>query len=314
VKLNRDKIARYGLDIQAINQTVNIAFAGQASGLVYEGDKRFELVLRLNENSRRDISDLNKLFIHLPTGRQLPLEQIADISYQSGPNQIQHEDAKRTILVGFNVRGRDVESIVAEIDKKVSVKIKFKPGYFIQYGGTFKNLQEARTRLSIVVPVSLLMIFILLYLTFNSVRQSLLIYSAIPLSAIGGIMALFIRGMPFSISAGVGFIALFGVAVLNGIVLIGEFNRLKKEGVTNITKLVLMGTDIRFRPVIMTAMVASLGFLPMALSSGSGAEVQKPLATVVIGGLASSTILTLLVLPVLFIVFNKKKKPSGEVS
>jgi cobalt-zinc-cadmium resistance protein CzcA len=316
VKLNRDKIARYGLNIEAINQTVNIAFAGQSSGLVYEGGKRFELVLRLNENSRQDISDLSKLFIHLPNGGQLPLEQIADISYQSGPNQIQHENAKRTILVGFNVRGRDVESIVAEIDKKVTKKIKFMPGYFIQYGGTFKNLQEARTRLSIVVPVSLLMIFVLLYLTFNSVKQSLLIYSAIPLSAIGGIMALFIRGMPFSISAGVGFIALFGVAVLNGIVLIGEFNRLKKEGITNITKLVLTGTDIRFRPVIMTAMVASLGFLPMALSGGAGAEVQKPLATVVIGGLVSSTILTLLVLPVLFILFNKQKneKSSSDVS
>jgi cobalt-zinc-cadmium resistance protein CzcA len=305
VKLDREKIARFGLDVETINKTVNIAFAGQPTGLVYEGDRRFELVLRLTENNRGDISDLSRLYVPLPNGKQLPLSQVADISYQSGPNQIQRENAKRKILVGFNVRGRDVETLVAEIDKKISKNIKFKSNYFVHYGGTFKNLQEARIRLAIVVPISLLMIFVLLYLTFHSAKQSLLIFSAIPLSAIGGVLFLFLRGMPFSISAGVGFIALFGVAVLNGIVLIGEFNRLRKEGITNLTKQVLIGTENRFRPVIMTALVASLGFLPMALSNGAGAEVQKPLATVVIGGLISSTILTLLVLPVLFILFDK---------
>jgi cobalt-zinc-cadmium resistance protein CzcA len=307
VKLDREKIARFGLDAEVINKTVNMAFAGHRAGLVYEGDKRFDLVLRVDGKFRHDITDLSKINVPLPNGKQIPLDQVAEISYKNGPNQIQREDAKRKILVGFNVRGRDVESLVAEIDKKVSGKIKFRPGYFIQYGGTFKNLQEAKIRLSIVVPISLLLIFILLYLTFGSVSQSLLIFSAIPLSAMGGIIALYLRGMSFSISAGVGFIALFGVSVLNGIVLIGEFNRLKKTGMNNLIKLVLTGTDIRFRPVIMTAIVASFGFLPMALSNGSGAEVQKPLATVVIGGLVSSTLLTLLVLPVLFILFNKQK-------
>jgi cobalt-zinc-cadmium resistance protein CzcA len=239
-------------------------------------------------------------------GSSVPLSKLADVSVKDGPNQIQREDAKRRIVVGFNVRGRDVQSIVTELQGKVNSQIKFPAGYYITYGGAFENLNQAKNRLMIAVPVSLILIFILLFFAFNSVRQGLLIYSAIPLSAIGGIFFLAFRGMPFSISAGVGFIALFGVAVLNGIVLIAEFNRLREEGWKDLRKIVLMGTKVRLRPVLMTAFVASLGFLPMAISNGAGAEVQRPLATVVIGGLMVATFLTLIVLPILYILFERK--------
>jgi cobalt-zinc-cadmium resistance protein CzcA len=237
-------------------------------------------------------------------GVQIPLSQLANVEMKEGPNQIQREDAKRRIVVGFNVRGRDVQSIVEELQSKVEKNIKFPAGYYVTYGGAFENLNAAKARLSVTVPISLLLIFLLLYFSFNSIKQSLLIYSAIPLSAVGGIFALSIREMPFSISAGVGFIALFGVAVLNGIVLIAEFNRLKAEGWSNTRKRVLMGTKIKLRPVLMTAFVASLGFLPMAISSGAGAEVQRPLATVVIGGLMIATLLTLFVLPILYVLLE----------
>lgn len=242
------------------------------------------------------------------------LEQIADVDLKVGPNQIQRDDAKRRIAIGFNVRGRDVEGIVKEIDEKIGSQLKFEPGYFVKYGGSFQNLEQAKQRLFVAVPISLVLIFILLFFTFHSLRQCLLIYSAIPLSAVGGIFALWIRSMPFSISAGVGFIALFGVAVLNGIVLITEFNRLKKEGLSDLNQIVLQGTKTRLRPVMITATVASLGFLPMALSQSSGAEVQRPLATVVIGGLITATILTLVVLPVLYTFFERKEpiKPNPE--
>jgi cobalt-zinc-cadmium resistance protein CzcA len=237
---------------------------------------------------------------------QVPLEQLARIELTIGPNQIQRDDAKRRIAVGFNVRNRDVQSVVEEIDTRILSEVKFEPGYFVTYGGSFKNLEEATQRLIIAVPLALGLIFLLLYFTFHSFRHGLLIFSAIPLSAIGGILALWLRGMPFSISAGVGFIALFGVAVLNGIVLIAEFNKIKKAGGHTMKFVVLEGTRVRLRPVLMTALVASLGFLPMALSLGSGSEVQRPLATVVIGGLISATLLTLVVLPVLYTYFEKE--------
>nr|MBP6694894.1 efflux RND transporter permease subunit [Saprospiraceae bacterium] len=246
--------------------------------------------------------------------QQVPLSKLADVSVRDGTNQIQREDAKRRIVVGFNVRGRDVQSIVHELQDKVSEKINFPPGYYITYGGAFENLNQAKTRLMVAVPVSLILIFILLYFAFNSIKHGLLIYSAIPLSAIGGIFFLALRGMPFSISAGVGFIALFGVAVLNGIVLIAEFNRLKAEGWKDLRRIVLMGTKVRLRPVLMTAFVASLGFLPMAISNGAGAEVQRPLATVVIGGLMVATFLTLIVLPILYILFEKTNKEKEDLT
>jgi len=307
INYNRSQLAYYGLNVSDVNTIVNTAFAGQVAGSVYEGEKRFDLVVRLASENRGSITDIQNLYITAPNGAQIPLANLAEVSFKTGPNQIQRDDAKRRITIGFNVRGRDVASIVNELKEKVAVKINFDAGYYITYGGTFKNLEEARNRLSIAVPVALLLIFLLLYITFKSVKQSVLIFTAIPMSAIGGIFALWVRDMPFSISAGIGFIALFGVAVLNGIVLIAEFNRLKKEGITNVIEIVKKGTSVRLRPVILTALVASLGFLPMALSGSAGAEVQKPLATVVIGGLVSATLLTLLILPVLYVVFESFK-------
>lgn len=306
VSYNRAAIAQYNLHVSDINQVLNMAFAGQSAGLVYENERRFDLVVRMAGDQRTGLSDVQNLLVPVPGGGQVPLYQLADVEIKEGPNQIQREDARRRIIVGFNVRGRDVQSIVGELQKKVEAQIKFPAGYYVTYGGAFENLNAAKERLSIAVPVSLLLIFVMLYFAFNSVKHGLLIYSAIPLSAIGGIFALALRGMPFSISAGVGFIALFGVAVLNGIVLVAEFNRLKAAGAPDITGVVLSGTQVRLRPVLMTALVASLGFLPMALSHGSGAEVQRPLATVVIGGLLVATFLTLFVLPVLYVVFETK--------
>ncbi|MCA6439840.1 MAG: CusA/CzcA family heavy metal efflux RND transporter [Chitinophagaceae bacterium] len=307
VKLNRDKIAQFGLNVEDVNRTISAAFAGEAAGIVYEGEKRFDMVVRLEKPGRQSIDDVKGLFVAAPDGNQIPLEQVADVNLQLGPNQIQREDAKRRIIVGFNTRGRDISSVVKEMQEKIEKQVKMPPGYFITYGGQFKNLEEANKRLSVAVPVALALILLLLFFTFGSIKYSLLIFTAIPMSAIGGVFALWFRGMPFSISAGVGFIALFGVAVLNGIVLISEFNRLKKEGMTDINAIILKGTSVRLRPVLMTATVASLGFLPMALSTGSGAEVQKPLATVVIGGLITATFLTLVVLPVLYAWFEKIK-------
>ncbi len=308
VSFNREALAKYNISVDEVNTAINISFAGQAAGLIFEGEKRFDLVVKLDSTNRASLDDLKSITVMSPSGIQVPLEQLANVDFKKGPNQIQRDDAKRRILVGFNVRGRDVESIVIELKKQIENNVRFDPGYFPTYGGTFKNLENARNRLAIAVPVALFMIFFLLYLTFQSLKQAVLIFSAIPLAALGGILALWMRGMPFSISAGVGFIALFGVAVLNGIVLISEFNSLKKEGYFNTFRIVLMGTRARLRPVLLTALVASLGFLPMALSHGSGAEVQKPLATVVIGGLFTATILTLFVLPIFYLLSERKMK------
>ncbi|OYU80698.1 MAG: CusA/CzcA family heavy metal efflux RND transporter [Flavobacterium sp. BFFFF1] len=313
IAFHRDKIAQFGLNIEDVNSAIRAGFAGESAGLVFEGEKRFDLVVRLAHDNRQTLDDVKNLFVTAPNGNQVPLEQVADIDYKEGPNQIQRDDAKRRIIVGFNVRGRDVESIVSEIQEKIAGQVQFDSGYYPTYGGTFENLQAAKDRLSIAVPVSLALIFLLLFLAFRSAKQALLIFTAIPLSAIGGIFALWLRGMPFSISAGVGFIALFGVAVLNGIVLIAEFNALKKEGMTNLRDIVIRGTSVRLRPVIMTALVASLGFLPMAISHGSGGEVQKPLATVVIGGLFTATLLTLLILPILYIWFENFKRKTMKI-
>jgi len=308
IKFNRDRIAQYGLNIDDINSTIKTAFAGEAAGVVYEGERRFDLVVRLDKEDRQSLQDVRGLYVTTPAGQQIPLEEVAAVDFVNGPNQIQRDDTKRRITIGFNVRNRDVASIVEEIQGTLDSKLKLPPGYYTTYGGQFENLKAANARLAIALPVALLLILVLLYFTFHSISQSFLIFTAIPLSAIGGVFALLIRGMSFSISAGVGFIALFGVAVLNGIVLISEFNRLKKDGMDDVNERVLTGTKIRLRPVLMTAAVASLGFLPMAISNSSGAEVQRPLATVVIGGLITATLLTLIVLPVLYILFERKKK------
>ncbi len=310
VSYNRAALSQFGLSVTEVNNTIQSAFAGAAGGQVFENERRFDLVVRLNNTSRQDIKDVQNLLIATPSGEQIPLQQVADVQIKTGPNQIQRENAQRRITVGFNVRGKDVQTVVNQLQEKINSSIKLPPAYYITYGGQFENLVAAKKRLSIAVPVSLLLIFFMLYLAFNSAKQGLLIFSAIPLSAIGGVFALWMRGMPFSISAGIGFIALFGVAVLNGIVLITEFNHLKNAGMLNINERIMKGTKIRLRPVLMTAAVASLGFMPMALSNGAGAEVQRPLATVVIGGLITATLLTLLLLPVLYLLAEKEKGAS----
>jgi heavy metal efflux system protein len=311
VEYNRDRLSEYGLSVSDVNSVLRTAFAGSQAGVVFDEEKRVGLVVRLDKDYRQSLEDIKNLTVAMYDSKQIPFEQVADISIKSGPAQVSRENTKRRITIGFNVRNRDVQSVIKDVTGEIDNKIKMPAGYYVTYGGQFKNLEAAQKRLSIAVPIALLLIFVLLYLTFNSVKQSLLIFSAVPMSAIGGIFALWIRGMNFSISAGVGFIALFGVAVLNGIVLIAEFNRLENEGFTDIKERVLKGLQTRLRPVIMTAAVASLGFLPMALSTSAGAEVQKPLATVVIGGLISATILTLIILPVFYVFFSTAKLKSG---
>ena len=305
IKYNRDGMAQYGLNVADVNRVVNTAFAGQIAGQVYEGEKRFDMVVRLEESSRENLTDIRNLMISTNSGTQIPLSQVASVEEVEGVNQIQREDTKRRIIVGFNVKDRDVQSIVEELQEKAGQKLNLSKGYTIAYGGSFENMTAATERLSIVVPIALLLIFLLLYFAFNSVKQGLLIYTAIPLSATGGIFALWMRDLPFSISAGVGFIALFGVAVLNGILLVTEFNRLRSEGWTDVKRIVVHATKSKLRAVLMTALVPSLGFIPMAISTGAGGAVQKPLATVVIGGLIISTLLTLFVLPMLYILFEK---------
>ncbi|WP_134088888.1 CusA/CzcA family heavy metal efflux RND transporter [Olivibacter sp. XZL3] len=308
------RIARYGATIKDLNATLSTAFGGTSAGLIYENERRFDLVVRLDSAAKQSINDVRNLYVPIAGGGQVALSQVATIEFKEGPAQISRDDAKRRIVVGFNVSGRDVQHVVDDIKSRLDSELKLPEGYFYIFGGQFENLQEASSRLLIAVPVALASIFALLFFTFGSVKEALLIFTAIPMSAVGGMLALELRGMPFSISAGVGFIALFGVAVLNGIVLISTFNQLKKTGHINLLRRILMGAEMRLRPVLMTATVASLGFLPMALSTGSGAEVQKPLATVVIGGLVSATFLTLFVLPILYLMFNRLKRSGSSTS
>ena len=306
VDYNRDRLAQYGLSVEDVNRILRAAFAGSQAGVVFDEEKRFGLVVRLDKDYRQSLDDVKNLSVALPNGGQIPFEQVADISIKSGPAQVSRENTKRRITIGFNVRNKDVASVIKDVSGKIDQQVKLPAAYYVSYGGQFENLEAAKNRLAIAVPVALLLIFVLLYFSFHSIEQTLLIFTAVPMSAIGGVLALWFRGMNFSISAGVGFIALFGVAVLNGIVLISEFNRLEKEGITDITERVKKGLHSRLRPVIMTAAVASLGFLPMALSTSAGAEVQKPLATVVIGGLITATLLTLVILPIFYIFFSGK--------
>lgn len=308
VKYNRKMIAKYGLNIADLNAIVTTGFAGMTAGTVFEGEKQFDLVLRYKSDYRNDIEDLQTTSILLPSGITLPLSEFAEISYTKGPAKISRDNTKRRIVVGVNVRNRDLESVVEDVQAIIEREVKIPPGYTVRYGGQFENLRAATARLKIAVPIALILIFVLLYFAFNSVKEALMIYSAIPLSAIGGVFLLYLRGLPFSISAGVGFIALFGIAVLNGIVLIEEFKELKAHGISNINKRILMGTKNRLRPVLLTAAAAALGFLPMAISTSAGAEVQRPLATVVVGGLITATALTLLVLPILYALFDRKKQ------
>jgi cobalt-zinc-cadmium resistance protein CzcA len=312
VVYNRAKIARYGLNISDLNDMISLGFAGKTVGNVFEGEKRFDLVIRLDKANRVDIDNLRNLFVSTPSGAQIPLQELAQIDYTEGPAKISRDNTHRRIVVGINVRNRDLQSVVDDVQKIVNDKIKLPPGYYVTYGGQFENLQSAKARLMIAVPIALFLIFILLYFAFGSVKEALMVYSAIPLSAVGGILFLWIRDLPFSISAGVGFIALFGIAVLNGIVLIEHFKELKHQGMTTIDELIIKGTTDRLRPVLLTAAAAALGFLPMAISSSAGAEVQRPLATVVIGGLFTATVLTMVVLPVLFKLFDTQVKKKAK--
>ena len=308
MKYDRDRLAKYGISIATANRVLEAAFAGRRTGYVFEEDRRFDMVVRMDNDLRNDLVALEGLYLPLPDGGTLPFRQVAEISFEDAPAQITHEDGQRRIYVGFNVRGRDVQSTVEEIQGILDKELKLPAGYYYTYGGQFQNLQEATGRLMLAVPLALLVILCLLYATLKNVRETLFVFSAIPLSAIGGVWALWLRDMPFSISAGVGFIALFGVAVLNGIVLIGQFNTFEKEGMTDVRKRIVEGCMLRLRPVIMTALVASLGFMPMALSTGDGAEVQRPLATAVIGGLLTATILTLIVLPSIYKTFTRENR------
>ncbi|APG65915.1 multidrug transporter AcrB [Tenacibaculum todarodis] len=300
ITYNRNKLAQYGLQINKMNQLVQSAFAGGTAGIIFEGEKRFDLVVRLDAANRKNISDVQNLYINLPSGNQIPLREIADVSYKAGPMQISRDNTNRRTYVGINVRGRDVKSLVMEIKSKLDAQLELPTGYFIRYGGAFENLERASNRLLTVVPIALLLIFVLIYFALKSLPQTLMIYIAIPMATIGGVFALWLRDMPFSISAGVGFIVLFGVAVLNGLVMISGLNELKEEGVTNLKDRIIEGTKRRIRPIMLTAFTDVLGFLPMAISASAGAEVQRPLATVVIGGLLTSTLLTLFILPILY--------------
>ncbi len=306
IKYDRDKLAQYGLNVSDINQIISIAYGGQIAGTIFEGERRFDLKVSFDRKEVKSIEDLENIFLDLPNGKTLPLKEVAQVSYDYGPAQISRESARRRIVIGINVRNRDLESLVKEVQEIIETNLNLLPGYYITYGGQFENLQNAKKRLLWAVPFSLLIIFILLYFTFYSIRQALLIFSAIPLATIGGILSLWVRGMPFSISAGVGFIALFGIATLNGVVLISFFNDLKEKGIKDLKERVLTGTKLRLRPVLITAAAAAFGFLPMAFSTSAGAEVQRPLATVVIGGLISATFLTMVVLPVLYCMLSKK--------
>lgn len=311
VTYDRAKVAKYGLNIAELNDIISMGFAGAPAGMVFEGEKQFDLVVRFDPEHHDDIEDIRTASVRLPNGQHLPLTEFATVTYTKGPAKISRDNTKRRIVVGVNVRNRDLESVVNDVQAAIENKIKLPPGYTVDYGGQFENLRTARARLTVAVPVALVLIFVLLYFAFSSVKEALIIYSAIPMAAVGGVLLLYLRDMPFSISAGVGFIALFGIAVLNGIVLIEEFKELRAHGMDDINQRIITGTSNRLRPVLLTASAAALGFLPMAVSTSAGAEVQRPLATVVVGGLITATVLTLVVLPVLYALFESKSKKSG---
>jgi heavy metal efflux system protein len=307
VAYNRSRIAYYGLNIGTLNKYLSAAFGGEAAGVVFEGEKSFDMVVRFDKQNRTDIKDIRQLYVPLNNGQQVPLAELASIDYAEGPAKISRENTHRRVVVSVNVRNRDLQSVIKDIQSTIEKKVTFQPGTYVAYGGQFENLQNAKKRLMIAVPIALLLIFIFLHFAFGSFRDALMIYTAIPLSIVGGVVLLWLRGMPFSVSAGVGFIALFGIAVLNGIVLIEHLKELQHAGVSSMRELIIKGTNDRLRPVLLTAGAAAMGFLPMAVSTGAGAEVQRPLATVVIGGLFTSTLLTMIALPLLFEIFNNVK-------
>jgi heavy metal efflux system protein len=303
ISYNREKIAYHALDINTLNTYLSAAFGGKTSGVVFEGEKRFDMVMRFDRQNRIDIEDIRQLQVPVSKGIQLPLSELAEIEYTEGPAKISRENTHRRVVVSVNVRNRDLQSVVMDIQSIIDKNIKLAPGNYISYGGQFENLKNATNRLLLAVPIALLLIFIFLHFAFKSLKDAIMIYIAIPLATVGGVLLLWIRGMPFSVSAGVGFIALFGIAVLNGIVLIEHLKELQLQGLS-MREIIMKGTRERLRPVMLTAGAAAMGFLPMAISTGAGAEVQRPLATVVIGGLVTSTMLTMIALPLLYEIFN----------
>lgn len=308
VKYDPLKLAQYGLNIEELNEVIAIGFAGKSTGVVFENEKQFDLVVRFDSANRHDLMDISNSSVKLDNGSLIPLSEVAQIYYAAGPAKISRDNTKRRIVIGVNVRNKDLATVVADIQNIVNTKMILPSGYTVEYGGQFKNLETAKARLMVAVPIALILIFLMLYFAFGTLKYALIIYSAIPMAAIGGILLLQWRGYPFSISAGIGFIALFGIAVLNGIVLIEEFRELEMHGISSIKERIIKGTKNRLRPVLLTALAAALGFLPMALTTSTGAEVQRPLATVVVGGLFTSTILTLFLLPVLYFMFEQKRK------
>lgn len=304
VNYNRTKIAQYGVDVSTLNNYLSTAFGGKIAGVVFEGEKRFDMVMRFDSDNRTDIEDIRQLQVPIFGDIHVPLSELASIEYTEGPAKISRENTRRRVVVSVNVRNSDLQTVVTDIQNLVDENVTLKPGTYVEYGGQFENLKNATDRLMLAVPVALLLIFIFLHFAFKSLKDAIMIFTAIPLSAVGGVFLLWLRGMPFSVSAGVGFIALFGVAVLNGIVLIEYMKELQHQGYTDMRELIFKATKDRLRPVLLTASAAALGFLPMAISTGAGAEVQRPLATVVIGGLVTSTMLTMIALPLLFEIFN----------
>jgi heavy metal efflux system protein len=306
IRIDRAAISRYGLNVEDVNNVVESIVAGKEVGQVYEGEQRYGLVVRLSETAGQDVEAIKGLLVAAPNGARVPLSQLAEIALVDGPAQVSREDARRRIAVELNVRGRDIGSFVSDAQAAIGRQVELPAGYYVKWGGQFEHLERAAKRLLFVVPLALFLIFVLLFTTFGSTRQALLVYTGIPFAVIGGVFALALRGLPFSISAGVGFIALFGVAVLNGLVMVTYINHLREEG-RGLEEAVKEGAETRLRPVLMTALVASLGFIPMAVATSAGAEVQRPLATVVIGGLVTSTLLTLLLLPALYRWFERER-------
>lgn len=319
INIDREKAARYGLNVGDVQDTIAVAVGGRQAGTLYEGDRRFDMVVRLSETLRTDIEGLSRLLIPVPatanssTGQIgfIALADVATLDLVLGPNQVSRENGKRLVIVSANVRGRDIGSFVLEASDRIAADVKIPAGYWINWGGQFEQLQSAAKRLQIVVPVALLLVFGLLFVMFNNLKDGLLVFTGIPFALTGGVVALWLRDIPLSISAGVGFIALSGVAVLNGLVMIAFIRNLREEGFP-LTKAITEGALTRLRPVLMTALVASLGFIPMALATGTGAEVQRPLATVVIGGIISSTALTLLVLPVIYYWAHRRDEEESD--
>jgi cobalt-zinc-cadmium resistance protein CzcA len=314
ITYDRSKIARYGVSISELNDIIRAAYAGEKAGTVFENERRFDLVVRLDQEKIPELN-INRLFVRTAEGIQIPVSELASVELVSGPLQINRDATKRRIVIGVNVRNDDIQHVVRDIRELLDCNIQLKPGYYFEYGGQFENLQNAISTLLVVVPVALFLILLLLFIAFRSITYSLVIFSTVPLSLIGGVLALWSRGMPFSISAGVGFIALFGVAVLNGILMINHFIELSKRNKYRMStnRIIRKGAPHLLRPVFLTGLVASLGFVPMAIATSAGAEVQRPLATVVIGGLIVSTILTLIIIPVFYYLINSsatiKRKP-----